>query len=223
MAFEAFAKESGMATPNPAATKVLGNLYNKFANQTKAGYADVLDEAQRLRLTAQGIEEKFPQVAKTLQDARAGMLDTLDSTSTLAKQAGALYRKDVLAKDILEKLRGANPGPKIRNLLEQEPSVAATFGLRSPAEIEKFANSNTITPLYLHNINANVPTKFIYADINLPQEYKNCVLWAQLWRIYHGWKVTKPEYLFKVYEEDDEEEVQFDTAPKKEELIVWLN
>jgi hypothetical protein len=137
--FDALQHEDAAANPNSITVKTLGGLYNKFSNSPNLAYSDVLDEAQRLRKTAQGLQVRQPQAAATLNDVRQGMLDLLDQTSPVARQAGQLYRKDLLAKDVLEALRTPSPGDKIRTMLEQDPKIATTFGLDTPDKIEAFA------------------------------------------------------------------------------------
>ncbi len=139
--FQAYQKEKAAANPNALATKTMEGLFNKFSNNPQLTYNDVLEEAQRLRQTASGLAARQPQAAATLNELRQSILGTLDATSPVARQAGQLWRKDMLAKDVLETLRGANPGAKIRNMLEQDSSIAQTFGLDTPAKIEAFAKS----------------------------------------------------------------------------------
>lgn len=139
--FEAYSHEQQMSSPNSVASKAIGELYNKFANNPQLAYADVLEEAQRLRRTAQGLAVRQPQASHALMDTYNTMLDTLDNASPLAKQAGKLWRQDMLATDIIKTMRGDNPGSKIRNMLEAEPSIAASFGWDTPAKIEGLAKA----------------------------------------------------------------------------------
>ena len=136
---QALDKEKAAANPNSVTVKQLTGLQKKFTDNAQLAYSDVLDEMQRLKKTAQGLYQRLPQAATTLRDTSNGMLDILDQTSPLARQAGSLYRKDLAAKDIIETLRGANPGQKIRTLFEQDPSLPTQFGINTPQKIEEFA------------------------------------------------------------------------------------
>jgi hypothetical protein len=137
-------KLSSRANPPRAAVAYLQNLGKKYAPGGQADYADVVDELQSLRGTAEKAFAKDDNVTgRALMDARAGILDQLDKVSPAAKEANAIYRREQAQQNILQTLRAPNPGVKIRNLFEQDKLAAGAFNQNEIKDIIDIADKIT--------------------------------------------------------------------------------
>ena len=109
-------------------------IQSKITGTNTADYGNVVEEMQILKARANAAFRKADNATGiAFNEARAKILDKLDQISPAVKKANALYRKEQSTQDIINVVRGGNPGANIRKLFENDALVAGTF---TPGEVK---------------------------------------------------------------------------------------
>ena len=125
-----------------AAIKYLKNMVKKYGAVgpgMTAEYDDVVKELQLLKANADNAMKGNKPTARALYEARQAILNQLDQISPAVKTANALYAKEQATQEIVNAVRTGNSGAKIRNLLENDPSIVRSLRA-TPKDVDEMVS-----------------------------------------------------------------------------------
>ena len=135
-------KAEGMLKPSAeltGKTGLLSSLSERLAVPQRASYGRLMEFEQELGRKARDLlkgANPDSNSAFLLNKTRSEILDAMDQVSPIIKQANARYKLDIVSRDVIEILRGANPGAKLRTALEADPIMANVLNIRTPKALD---------------------------------------------------------------------------------------
>ena len=141
---KAFQEHQALSNPDQKALRYLNNLGSKFGKSKSLQYSDMIDEVQMLKAQADSaLNAANPRnvLGQTLMDAREKILDVMDKMSPAYRKANMLYRRESATTDILNAVRTGTPGVALEKLIENNKSIAKTFGESAMKDISKIADA----------------------------------------------------------------------------------
>lgn len=141
---QTFFKHADLANPNNGALRYISNVEQKFRANPQLAYGDVMDEIQALKARADSaFNSTAPEgkiLGQTLMQAREHLINELDNTSPIYREANRLYRQEQAVTDIMNATRSGAPGFNLNKLLENNPDIAKSFSRPVIKEISDIAD-----------------------------------------------------------------------------------
>jgi hypothetical protein len=140
---QAFFKHADLSNPNQGALRYISNVQRKMAGG-KLAYGDVMEEVQALKARADSaFNSTAPEgkiLGNTLMQAREMLINELDKTSPLYRNANRLMRQESATRDIMNAIRSGAQGVNMEKLLENNPDIVQAFGPEAVKDIMAITN-----------------------------------------------------------------------------------